>query len=213
MKPDFEAARRRMVDRQISRRGIRDPRVLDAMRTVPRERFVAEEVRHEAYEDRPLPIGEGQTISQPYVVALMIEALELEPGDKVLEVGAGSGYAAAVLGQIADQVLAVERHQSLAREAAARMDELGYQNVRVVSGDGTLGRPEEAPFDAILVSAGGDQVPRALPRQLADGGCLVIPVGDPRRDQELLRLVKEPGGRLSRSSLGRVQFVPLVGEG
>lgn len=202
-----------MVDRQISRRGIRDPRVLDAMRTVPRERFVAEEVRHEAYEDRPLPIGEGQTISQPYVVALMIEALELEPGDRVLEVGAGSGYAAAVLGQIADQVLAVERHQSLAREAAARMDELGYENVRVVSGDGTLGRPEEAPFDAILVSAGGDQVPRALPRQLADGGCLVIPVGDPRRDQELLRLVKEPGGRLSRSSLGRVQFVPLVGEG
>jgi protein-L-isoaspartate(D-aspartate) O-methyltransferase len=210
---DFEAARRRMVDRQISRRGIHDPRVLEAMRTVPRERFVAEQARYEAYDDRPLPIGEGQTISQPYVVALMIEALELDTADRVLEVGAGSGYAAAVLGQIADEVLAMERHPSLAGAAAERMDELGYRNVRVVSGDGTLGWPEGAPFDAILVSAGGDEVPPALLEQLAEGGRLVIPVGDPKRDQELLCLAKEPAGRITRSSLGRVQFVPLVGEG
>ena len=202
-----------MVDRQVSRRGVRDPLVLGAMRRVPRERFVAEESRFEAYDDRPLPIGEGQTISQPYVVALMVEALELGPSDRVLEVGAGSGYAAAVLGQIADEVLAMERHPSLARAAAERMDELGYRNVRVVSGDGTLGCPEAAPFDAILVSAGGDAVPSALVQQLSEGGRLVIPIGDPQRDQELLLLEKKPDGQLARSSLGRVQFVPLLGEG
>ena len=131
---------------------------------------MSEDARHEAYDDRPLPIGEGQTISQPYVVALMIEALELEPADRVLEVGAGSGYAAAVLGLVAGEVFAMERHPSLARQAAARMEELGYGNVRVAAGDGTLGWPEEAPFDAILVSAGGDEVPGALPEQLAGAG-------------------------------------------
>ena len=213
MRPDFAAARRRMVERQISRRGIHDPLVIEAMRTVPRERFVSEDARHEAYDDRPLPIGEGQTISQPYVVALMIQALGVKPADRVLEVGAGSGYAAAVLGRIAREVYAMERHPSLAEEASRRLGELGYANVHVASGDGTLGWPEHAPFDAILVSAGGADVPQPLLAQLAEGGRLVIPVGDPRRDQELVRLVKEPDGSVQQSSLGRVQFVPLVGEG
>ena len=212
-KPDFTAARMRMVERQIARRGIHDERVLEAIRTVPRERFVSEDARHEAYDDRPLPIGEGQTISQPWVVARMIEALGVGPGDRVLEVGAGSGYAAAVLSRIADEVFAMERHPSLARTAAHRLKELGYENVRVVAGDGTLGWPEEAPFDAILVSAGGAEVPRALEDQLAEGARLVIPVGDPTRDQELVRMEKSADGVLSRTSMGRVQFVPLVGEG
>jgi protein-L-isoaspartate(D-aspartate) O-methyltransferase len=206
------AARNRMVERQIERRGIADPRVLEAMRTVPREHFVPELHRSEAYEDRPLPIGEGQTISQPYVVALMAEALGLEPGGKVLEVGAGSGYAAAVLGQLAGEVFAIERHEALARAAAARMAELGYENVHVVAGDGTLGWPKEAPFDAILVSAGGPEVPKALLDQLAEGGRLVIPVGDGNREQELIKVVREGPGLHREESLGRVQFVPLIGE-
>lgn len=202
-----------MVDRHIEARGIRDPLVLDAMRTVPRERFVPEEARHEAYADRPLPIGEGQTISQPYVVALMVEALGVRPTDRVLEVGVGSGYASAVLGRIAREVFGVERHASLARVAADRLASLGHANVHVQHADGTLGWPEHAPFDAILVSAGGPRVPEALLEQLAPGGRLVIPVGDPQRDQELLRIERSMEGTLSRESLGRVQFVPLVEEG
>lgn len=199
-----------MVDRQLARRGIRNPAVLDAMRAVPREAFVPEVSRHEAYEDRPLPIGEGQTISQPYVVALMIEALSLDTDDRVLEVGAGSGYAAAVLGRIARDVYAIERHASLARVASERMDQFGYDNVRVTAGDGTLGWPEEAPFDAILVSAGGPEVPGPLLDQLVSGGRLVIPLGEPWQDQELVRLERQAGGAVVRESLGHVRFVPLI---
>lgn len=208
---DLAEARERMVQHQLVRRGIRDPSVLDAMRTVPRERFVPDDVRAEAYEDRPLPIGEGQTISQPYIVAVMAEALSLEPDDRVLEVGAGSGYAAAVLGHIAREVFAVERHESLARVAAERVAELGYENVHVTAGDGTLGLPDEAPFDAMLVSAGGPDVPPPLLDQLAEGGRIVIPVGDGRGEQELVRMVRNERGAFDRTSLGRVQFVPLIG--
>lgn len=212
MRFDLATQRARMVDRQLARRGIRNPAVLDAMGTVPREAFVPEVSRHEAYEDRPLPIGEGQTISQPYVVALMIEALSLDADDRVLEVGAGSGYAAAVLGRIAREVYAIERHASLARAASERMGQLGYDNVRVTAGDGTLGWPEEAPFDAILVSAGGPEVPEPLLDQLTPGGRLVIPLGEPWKDQELVRLERQAGGAVARESLGHVRFVPLIGE-
>lgn len=187
--------------------------MLEAMRVVPREEFVPEDSRDEAYEDRPLPIGEGQTISQPYVVALMIEALSVDADDRVLEVGAGSGYAAAVLGRVARDVYAIERHASLARAASERMRRLGYDNVQVREGDGTLGWAEEAPFDAILVSAGGPEVPPALLAQLVPGGRLVIPLGDPTKDQELVRLERRAGGAVVRESLGHVRFVPLVGEG
>lgn len=206
-------ARSQMVERQLARRGIQSRAVLDAMGTVPREAFVPEASRHEAYEDFPLPIGEGQTISQPYVVALMIEALSLEANARVLEVGAGSGYAAAVLGQIAQDVYAIERHGALARAASERMHALGYDNVRVKGGDGTLGWPEEAPFDAILVSAGGPEVPAPLLEQLVPGGRLVIPLGDPMQDQELVRLERRAEGAVVRESLGHVRFVPLIGEG
>lgn len=206
----WEDDRHRMVDRQIARRGVRDERVLAAMRTVPRDRFVPEHRRDEAYRDRPLPIGSGQTISQPYIVAVMIEALAAGPDDRVLEVGAGSGYAAAVLGRVAGEVWAMERHDALARTARARLEALGYGNVHVVTGDGTLGLPEHAPYDAILVSAGGPDVPRPLLDQLATGGRLVIPVDDGHGGQELVRLVRTSDG-MERSSLGKVQFVPLVG--
>src|SRR5215207_5056745 len=166
---DLSRARNRMVDVQIVRRGVRDRRVLDAMRRVPREAFVEPGLEEFAYEDGPLAIGEGQTISQPYIVALMIEAAEVKPGDRALEVGAGSGYAAAVMSQIADHVHAIERHPSLADLAQQRFRKLGYDNIELRVGDGTLGCPESAPYDAILVAAGGPQVPPALKEQLAIG--------------------------------------------
>src|SRR5215210_7059054 len=159
---DLTRARARMVEVQIARRGVRDRSVLDAMRHVPREAFVEPGFEEFAYEDGPLPIGEGQTISQPYVVALMIEAAEVRPGDHVLEVGAGSGYAAAVMSQIADRVYAIERYPPLGEAARRRFDRLGYDNIDLRVGDGTKGWPEAAPFDAILVAAGGPDVPRAL---------------------------------------------------
>lgn len=208
---DFESRRQEMVDIQIARRGVRDRRVLSALRTVPRERFVPERLAEFAYEDTPLPIAEEQTISQPYVVALMAEVLELSAGDRVLEIGAGSGYAAAVLGRIAGEVWAVERHESLAREAAERLAALGYGNVRVVHGDGTLGLPEHAPYDGIVVAAGGPDVPPALLDQLAPGGRLVIPVGPDPRTQSLLRVRRAEHGFV-REDLGGVRFVPLIGE-
>src|SRR5215213_5675885 len=180
-----------MGDVQIARRSVRDPQVLEAMRHVPREAFVEPGCEEFAYEDGPLPIGEGQTISQPYIVALMIEAAELEPGDRVLEVGAGSGYAAAVLGRIAARVHAIERHAALADAAWRRLERLGCDNVELRVGDGTLGWPEAAPFDAILVAAGGPEVPRALKEQLAIGGRLVIPVGGEERRQTLLKLTRK----------------------
>ena len=209
--PDFQALRNQMVDRQIASRGVRDPRVLEAMRTVPREAFVAERFAELAYDDSPLPIGEEQTISQPYVVALMGEALEIRPEDKVLEIGSGSGYAAAVLSRLAREVYAVERHESLARDAEERLARLGYANVRILQGDGTLGWPEHAPYDAIVVAAGGPEVPPALLAQLAEGGRLVIPIGRDPRDQDLVRVRRRAEGSDVREVLGSVRFVPLIG--
>src|SRR5688500_517142 len=164
---DFAELRERMVERQIAARGIRDPRLLDAFRQVPREEFVSPEYGRQVYGDHPLPIEGGQTISQPYIVALMIEAAEVSPGDKVLEIGAGSGYAAAVMGRVAREVIAIERHGELAELAAARMRRLGYDNVRIIHGDGSKGWPEEAPFEAILAAASGSHVPEILMRQLS----------------------------------------------
>src|SRR3954465_12680958 len=188
---DLTRARARMVDVQIARRGVRDRSVLDAMRRVPREAFVQPGFEEFAYEDGPLPIGEGQTISQPYIVALMIEAAEIRPGDTVLEVGDGSGYAAAVMSQIADRVYAIERHPSLGKSAQNRLKKLGYDNIELRVGDGTRGWPEAAPFDAILVAAGGPEEPPALKEQLAIGGHLIIPVGKEERHQVLIRLTRK----------------------
>src|SRR2546423_10838543 len=167
---DWTRQRERMVQRQVARRGVRDVRVLEAMREVPREAFVAEGMREFAYEDSPLPIEAGQTISQPYIVAAMIEAAEIQPGDRVLEIGAGSGYAAAVMSRIAERVYTIERHATLSRTAAARLKRLGYDNVEIRTGDGTRGWPEAAPFDAILVAAGGPAIPQTLKDQLDLGG-------------------------------------------
>jgi protein-L-isoaspartate(D-aspartate) O-methyltransferase len=206
---DFAATRARMVEVQIERRGIRDPNVLEAMRRVPREAFVAPGYENAAYDDTPLPIGSGQTISQPYIVALMVEAAAVSPGAHVLEVGAGSGYAAAVLAEIAAAVVTVERHVELAEAARARLARLGYRNVQVVVGDGALGWPAAAPFDAILVAAGGTSVPEPLKRQLAEGGRLVIPVGPRWADQKLIRLTRR-GETWREERITAVRFVPLV---
>jgi len=210
--PNLARARDRMVDIQIAGRGVRDPLVVEAMRRVPREQFVKPGFEEFAYDDTPLPIGEGQTISQPYIVALMIEAAEVKPGASVLEVGAGSGYAAAVLGQIADRVHAVERHATLAEAARKRLRKLGYDNIDLRAGDGTRGLPEVAPFDAILVAAAGVAVPRALKEQLAIGGRLVIPVGQLERHQDLLKITRRSESEYEEESLGAVAFVPLVSD-
>ena len=200
-----------MVRRQIARRGVADPRVLEAMATVPRERFVAPELARWAYGDGPLPIPNGQTVSQPYVVAWMAEALELSEDDRVLEVGTGCGYAAAVLGRLAGDVFTVERHASLAAEAQERLSALGAHNVRVRHGDGTEGWPEHAPYDAVVVSAGGPAVPRALRNQMGPRGRLVAPVGERLEEQRLVRVRRGPGAVFVQETLGRVRFVPLVG--
>src|SRR3954452_18573815 len=209
---DLSRARARMVKGQIARRGVRDRSVLDAIRRVPREAFVQPGFEEFAYEDGPLPIGEGQTISQPYIVALMIEAAELRSGDQVLEVGAGSGYAAAVMGQIADRVYAIERYPSLGEAARRRFSRLGYDNIQLRLDDGTLGWPEAAPFDAILVAAGGPDVPTALKQQLKVGGRLVIPVGSEARGQRLLKISRRSETEFEQEDLGEVMFVPLVGQ-
>jgi protein-L-isoaspartate(D-aspartate) O-methyltransferase len=201
-----------MVEVQIARRGVRDRHVLDAMRRVPREMFVEAGFEEFAYEDGPLPIGEGQTISQPYIVALMIEAAEIKPGDHVLEVGAGSGYAAAVMSQIADSVNAIERHPTLANAARTRFKRLGYDNIDLRVGDGTTGWPEAAPFDAILVAAGGPEPPPALKQQLKIGGRLIIPVGSEDRQQKLLKITRKGETEYESDDLGAVMFVPLIGE-
>ncbi|MDB5668006.1 MAG: protein-L-isoaspartate(D-aspartate) O-methyltransferase [Alphaproteobacteria bacterium] len=208
--PDFVEARERMVAQQIAGRGLVDARLLDAFREVPRELFVAPDLAGEAYEDRPLRIEAGQTISQPFIVAFMIDAARVRPGQRVLEVGAGSGYAAALLGRIAEDVVAIERHPELALLAAERMERLGYSNVRIVEGDGTLGFAGAAPYDAILAAAAGRHVPEALLEQLADGGMLVMPLGAPDGAQRLVR-VRRLGGRFEREELTSVRFVPLVG--
>jgi protein-L-isoaspartate(D-aspartate) O-methyltransferase len=207
----FAEARERMVEFQLVGRGIRDPAVLAAMRTVPRERFVDGDLVHRAYEDGPLPIGEGQTISQPYIVAVMTEALRLQAGDRVLEIGTGSGYAAAVLAVIAAEVYTIERMESLAALSRRRLRELGYANVQVRHGDGSLGWSEHAPYDAIVVTAGGPEVPHSLLGQLAVGGRLVMPVGSTSRSQRLVRVVRTGEETYDREPLEEVCFVPLIG--
>ena len=207
---DPATLRERMVARQIEARGIHDPAVLAAMRAVPREQFVAPGLAPAAYDDRALPIEADQTISQPYIVALMIAAAGVGRGDRVLEVGAGSGYAAAVLGHVAGEVIAIERHDELARLAAERVAGLGLANVRIVQGDGMLGWPEGAPFDAILVAAGSVEVPPALVEQLRVGGRLVMPVGGRWAGQSLVKLTRQADGSLKREHLCEVRFVPLV---
>jgi protein-L-isoaspartate(D-aspartate) O-methyltransferase len=202
--------RRAMIEDQLRARGIRDGRVLAAMGVVRREDFVPAELAPDAYADRPLPIGQGQTISQPYIVGLMTQALGIAPGDRVLEIGTGSGYGAAVLARLAREVYTIERRPELAQRAHDRLRSLGYHNVHVCSGDGTLGWPEARPFDAISVTAGSPTVPGALVDQLAIGGRLVIPVG--REDvQRLIRVTRTSAHQCTLLDLGPVQFVPLIG--
>ena len=199
-----------MVETQLVTRGIHDPRVLDAMRKVPRHLFVDEALAAQASADHPLPIGEKQTISQPYIVALMTEALGLEGHEKVLELGTGSGYQTAVLAELADRVFTIERIPSLLHRAREVLNSLGYRNVVYRVGDGTLGWPEEAPFDAILVSAGAPRVPQPLVDQLSMGGRLVLPMGD-RLSQELILVERVPEG-IRKTTLGGCRFVDLVGK-
>lgn len=208
-----EAERRRdeMVETQIARRGVADAAVLAAMRQVPREAFVSPSLRSSAYDDGPLPIGKGQTISQPYIVARMLEAAAMCPTDRVLEVGAGSGYASALASRIAAHVYAMERHAELGALACGRFSRLGYTNIDLRCGDGTLGWPEKAPFDAILVSAGGPKVPDALLSQLARGGRLVMPVGAHRSFQHLTRVTRRGDAQFDTDALDAVCFVPLIG--
>ncbi len=206
---DTSERREHMVLQQLAERGIQDIRVLEAMGEVPRERFVAGDVRHLAYEDCALPIAEGQTISQPYMVAAMCEALQLRGPETVLEIGTGSGYAAAVLSRLARRVVSIERHPALAERAAALLRDLGYTNVEVHLGDGSRGWSAAAPYDAITVAAGAPTVPDALTAQLRDGGRLLIPVGEPRQ-QVLLRLTRN-GHRLFKEELMPCVFVPLIG--
>jgi protein-L-isoaspartate(D-aspartate) O-methyltransferase len=207
---DSNHERNAMVRAQLEQRGITDSRVLEAMATVPRHLFVPPEARAQAYGDRALPISEGQTISQPYIVALMAQALSLRSGDRVLEVGAGSGYAAAVLSRLAGEVYTIERWPALAEAAERRLHDLGYTNVHVFHGDGTAGLPAYAPFDGIVVPAAAPWVPRPLREQLGEGGRLVIPVGG-RNEQLLLRLTRV-NHRTHAERLGEVRFVPLIGE-
>ncbi|RLP27096.1 protein-L-isoaspartate(D-aspartate) O-methyltransferase [Mesorhizobium sp. YM1C-6-2] len=209
---DFEHARHRMVEVQIARRGVHDERVLAALRKVPREAFVDEGFEEFAYEDSPLPIGCGQTISQPLVVAMMAEAAAIAATDRVLEVGTGSGYAAAVLAELAAEVVTIERHLPLAEKAQQRLGAAGYANVDVKVGDGSKGWPEKAPFDAILVAAGGPSAPRVLQEQLEIGGRLVMPVGRERGSQRLIRITRTAANKFEEEDFGGVMFVPLIGE-
>ncbi|MCI0546094.1 MAG: protein-L-isoaspartate(D-aspartate) O-methyltransferase [Candidatus Rokubacteria bacterium] len=206
----FAVAREQMVRRQIVARGVRDARVLAALREVPRHRFVPSREERYAYEDRPLPIGDGQTISQPYIVALMTELARPAITDRVLEVGTGSGYQAAVLARLVSHVYTIELVTSLARAAAARLRELGYQNVTVQAGDGYLGWPEHAPFDIIMVTAAPDHVPSPLLEQLARGGRMIVPVGPAAAVQQLLVIEKDAAGELRTRAVTPVRFVPLL---
>jgi protein-L-isoaspartate(D-aspartate) O-methyltransferase len=209
-KNDLSKVRMRMVDDQIIARGIRDPKVIAAMRKVPRHLFVEEALQNQAYSDHPLPIGEKQTISQPYMVALMTEAMQLKGMEKVLEIGAGSGYQTAILAEIAFKVFSIERIRSLTIQARKLLYELGYLNVEIKLSDGTLGWMEESPFDAIIVTAGSPGIPQPLVDQLAVGGRLVIPVGD-SADQDLIRITKTEEGT-KREDLGGCRFVKLIGQ-
>jgi protein-L-isoaspartate(D-aspartate) O-methyltransferase len=208
---DFAKAREQMVTRQIAARGIKDERVLAAMREVPRHELVPAEIREAAYEDDALPIGHRQTISQPYIVALMTEQLAARPTDRVLEVGAGSGYQAAVLSKLVKEVYTIEIVEPLAKRAAADLQRLGFTNVHVKAGDGYEGWPEHAPFDAIIVTCAPDHVPEALVRQLKDGGRMIIPVGGESSVQELYLLEKR-GTELKKRAVLPVRFVPMTGK-
>lgn len=208
----FASERERMVARQLEGRDIRDPAVLQAMRAVPRELFVPEEFKDYAYDDGPLPIPTHQTISQPYVVAYMIQALALKPTDRVLEVGSGSGYAAAVLSRIVAEVYGVERHAELVEYARSRLERGGFHNVLLLHGDGTRGWPEHAPYDGIIVAAGGPRVPESLRQQLAIGGRLVMPVGRSRHQQNLVLLTRSAEISYTEKRLAPVAFVPLIGQ-
>ncbi|HEY7245150.1 MAG TPA: protein-L-isoaspartate(D-aspartate) O-methyltransferase [Xanthobacteraceae bacterium] len=211
-KRNFDQLRSEMVEKAIFARGVRSELVLNAMRSVPREDFLPNQLREFAYEDAPLPIEEGQTISQPYIVAFMTEALALQGGERVLEIGAGSGYAAAVLSKIAGEVYTVERIGQLAEKAASTLADLGYYNVHVLHGDGTKGWPEHAPYDGIIVAAGGPSVPESLKEQLKIGGRLIIPVGRDPKVQELVRITRISENEYAREDLADVRFVPLIGQ-
>jgi protein-L-isoaspartate(D-aspartate) O-methyltransferase len=208
---NLDISREIMLSRDLAGRGIYDPKVLAAMRQVPREEFVPTELKEQAYGDYPLPIEEGQTISQPYIVAYMAECLELSPADRVLEIGTGSGYSAAVLSRIAAEVYSVERFASLALSAGERLRRLGYGNISIFVADGTLGWPGMAPYDAIIVTAGAPKVPKSLLEQLAVGGRLVLPVGPDRLGQTLIRVRRKDENEYREERLLAVQFVPLVG--
>jgi protein-L-isoaspartate(D-aspartate) O-methyltransferase len=197
-----------MVDSQLKARGVSDERVLEAMRKVPRQEFAPEQYREQAYEDHPLPISEGQTISQPYMVAIMLEALRLQPSDRVLEIGTGSGYLTALLAELAALVVSLERHASLADTARALLDGMGYKNVRVMAGDGSRGFPEAAPYDAIIVSAAAPHVPQELVNQLAEGGRMIIPVGFD--DTQQLQFIEKRNGQLRTTWRELCRFVPLI---
>jgi protein-L-isoaspartate(D-aspartate) O-methyltransferase len=209
-KGDYKVMREKMVETQIKGRGVKDPHVLSALLKVERHRFVPEEYLNSAYFDQPLPIGEGQTISQPYIVALMTELLELKENEKVLEIGTGSGYQAAILAELAKEVYTIEIIESLASMAENRLLELGYQNIRVKTGDGYLGWPEAAPFDAIIITAAPDHIPKPLIEQLKEGGRMVVPVGS--YTQELKKIVKR-SGKIETTDIISVIFVPMTGEG
>ncbi len=207
---NYEQLRRRMVEQQLIPRGISDPRVLEAFLKVPRHRFVQPAMQHRAYDDNPLPIGQGQTISQPLMVALMTQALRLTGRERVLEIGTGSGYQAAILAELAAQVFTVERLETLARQARQILDELHYHNIAIKIGDGTLGWAEHAPYDRIIVTAGAPAVPKTYWEQLAEDGVLVIPVGD--SFMQSLQVIEKKQGRQVRSNYGGCTFVPLVGK-
>ena len=210
MRSEYRLARQRMVKTQLVSRGIDDPRVLQAMGKIPREYFIDESLRDQGYADRPLPIGKDQTISQPYVVALMTQALELKGNERVLEIGTGSGYQTAILAELAKVVYSVERIESLLEGARQALDGLGYTNIYLMVSDGTVGWIEHAPYEAIIVTAGAPRIPEPLTDQLNEGGRLCIPVGD-RFSQELVKVTKK-NGHLLEKSLGGVRFVSLIGE-
>ena len=207
----FATERFSMVESQLRQRGIHDERLLAAMSKVPRHEFVSQQNWNKAYADHPIPIAENQTTSQPYMIAAMLQAAQIKPEDRVLEIGAGSGYQTAVLAELASQVFAVERYASLTEAAQKVLERLGYRNTKIVTGDGSLGLPEAAPFDAIIVSAAAPRIPQALIEQLAIGGRLLIPVGD--ADQQVLQLVqRNADGTTSVRTLEGCRFVPLIGE-
>lgn len=207
----FDSARKNMVERQLKGRDITDSRVLKVMAEVPRENFVPAYLMPLAYRDHPLPIGEGQTISQPYIVALMTQVLDIKPGDRVLEVGTGSGYQAAVLSRLAKEVYTIEIKEGLAKEARKRLKELGYGNIHVKAGDGYYGWPDEAPFDAIMITAAADSVPPLLLEQLADGGRMVLPLGGVEYYQ-VLTLITKKGDKVGTRYISSVRFVPMTGK-